>query len=153
MDIYSLHRLAHTEHELRMKSLPAVSDYEHSTATEQLRWSSRLFASLRTIGTHFQTSRRNRPAESRPALTMSNPSPFLRDQFREDSVYEMDWLWASTQVTAPEEVRYCLERALYINPDNPVTERELSKLSVRRADVGETIEVNEQDFAHASSNN
>jgi len=73
----------------------------------------------------------------RPSLSVSNPSTFLRDVVREDSNHELDWLWAANQVTAAEESRYCLERALYINPDNRDTQRALSKLMTRRVAVSE----------------
>lgn len=153
MDMYSLHRVAHAEYELKVRSLPTVSDYEYSTEPEQSHWSSRLLASLRAIGAHLRISPRNRQLRTRPSLTLSNPSPFLRDQFREDSTYELDWLWASSQVTIPEEIRYCLERALYINPDNPVTQRMLSQFIVRRTDTNKTVQVNEQDSAQVRSHN
>lgn len=65
----------------------------------------------------------------RPVLSISNPSPFLRDRISEDSNYELDWLWSAKQVSVIEEVCYCLERALYINPDNIETQRFLRKLS------------------------
>jgi hypothetical protein len=152
MDMYSLHKLAHTEHEMRVRSLPTVPEYPHPNVVEQSYWA-RLLASLRAVGAHLRTARRNQPHATRPTLTLSNPSQFLRDQFREDSNHETDWLWAASQATAPEEIRYCLERALHINPDNPVTQRTLSELIARRADANETVQVNEQDFAQASSNN
>jgi len=49
---------------------------------------------------------------------IENPSALLEKMVREDSSHEMDWLWASQQVINPDERRYCLARALYINPDN-----------------------------------
>ena len=74
---------------------------------------------------------------NRPVLTCSNPSPLLRDQIREDSNHELDWLWAAEQVTMLEEIRYCLERALYINPTNHETQHALGKLSPRRTAISE----------------
>jgi hypothetical protein len=79
----------------------------------------------------------NTQHHERPVLTCGNPSPFLREQIREDSNYEMDWLWAAEQVSATEETRYCLERALYINPDNRETQRALRKLSSSRTTLSE----------------
>ena len=74
---------------------------------------------------------------NRPVLTTSNPSPLLVDQIREDSNYELDWLWAADQVTVLEEICYCLQRALYINPNNHETGRALLKLTPRRTAISE----------------
>lgn len=41
---------------------------------------------------------------------------------------EMDWLWLATQVTRDHERRYCLERALQINPHSTIAQRELATL-------------------------
>jgi hypothetical protein len=38
---------------------------------------------------------------------------------------ELEWLWLATQVTREEERRYCLERALYINPYSGMAQHEL----------------------------
>jgi hypothetical protein len=74
---------------------------------------------------------------SRPVIISNNPSAFLRDRIREDSNYELDWLWSAKQVSEIEEICYCLERALYVNPDNTETQRALRKLSPRRLVRGE----------------
>jgi hypothetical protein len=37
---------------------------------------------------------------------------------RDGSNIEMDWLWTAGQVSRQSERRYCLERALYINPQS-----------------------------------
>lgn len=64
-----------------------------------------------------------------PSLNVINPTLFLRERIHEDSNVEMDWLWAASEVTAVEEIRYCLERALYINPNNRETLQVLSSLA------------------------
>jgi hypothetical protein len=51
------------------------------------------------------------------------------DALREDSNLEMDWLWWATRVTAVPEQRYCLLRALWINPRSDLARHELAKLS------------------------
>jgi hypothetical protein len=89
----------------------------------------------------------------RPALTLSNPSPFLREQVRENSNHELDWLWAAGQVTATEEIRYCLGRALYINPDNRDTQRSLAKLTARRVAVGDGQRTNGQSLTQPNFDN
>jgi hypothetical protein len=150
MDMYSLQRLAHTEHDLMVRSLPKVYDFDYPFPPQQSRWS-RLVAGFRTLAGHVLTSPPTPPRRSRPSLTVSNPSSLLCDMVREDSNYELDWLWAAEQVTAADEIRYCLERALYINPDNQDAQRILSKLSAHRA-ADETVQVNRQGFAQASDN-
>lgn len=49
---------------------------------------------------------------------------------------EMEWLWLFTRVAREEERRYCLERALYINPHSDMARHELARLNgVRHASV------------------
>ena len=148
MDIYSLQRLAQTEHELMVKSLPKVYDFAYPTVPEPSLWS-RWIAGLRALAGHVRTSPLNPPQRNRPALRVPNPSVFLRDQLHEDSNHETDWLWAASQVATAEEIRYCLERALYINPDNRETQRVLSRLLARHA-ADEKQAVNRPGFAQAS---
>lgn len=90
-------------------------------------------------------------APSRPTLSISNPSVFLRSQVEEDSNHELDWLWTAQQVTAVQEIYYCLERALYINPNNRDTQRTLSKLMVQRANKVEPQPVHQQALTQPSS--
>jgi hypothetical protein len=52
---------------------------------------------------------------------------------REDSNLELDWLWAAVQQTETERRRYCLERALAINPHSQLANRELAELAARQA--------------------
>lgn len=47
---------------------------------------------------------------------------------REDSNLEMDWLWLATRVTSAGERRYCLQRALAINPESRLARRGLAQL-------------------------
>ncbi len=54
-----------------------------------------------------------------------NPSAFLEKRIQEDSNLEMEWLWAAWQITDRTERRYCLARALYINPDSQPAQQEL----------------------------
>lgn len=89
----------------------------------------------------------------RPSLSMSNPSTFLRDMVGEDSNHELDWLWAAGQVTAAEEIRYCLERALYVNPNNRDTQRALSKFVARPVTTNESQWVNDPSLAQLNSDN
>ncbi len=60
--------------------------------------------------------------------TITAYSPVFTTALQEDSTVETNWLWAATQVTHSAEYRYCLERALYINPDNDITRKALVML-------------------------
>src|SRR5215213_169639 len=106
---YTLQMLARSEHDLMVRSLPTVPDFDYPFQAEPSRWL-RLLAGLRGIGARLRTARRNQQPRTRPSLTLSNPSAFLREQIQEDFNYEMAWLWAASKVTAPKEIRYCLER-------------------------------------------
>src|SRR5215813_11210984 len=50
---------------------------------------------------------------------------------RDDSNLAMDWLWLATQVTTDDRRRYCLRRALLIDPASKDTQQELAWLSRR----------------------
>jgi hypothetical protein len=86
-------------------------------------------------------TKQNRP--SVPAYAVGTPSAFLAECLREASNVELDWLWAAAKVNDSSERRYCLERALYINPDNHATRRALSKLNAKRrpADISPSVRV------------
>ena len=47
---------------------------------------------------------------------------------RDDSNIEMDWLWLATKVVREHERRYCLKRALLINPHSEIAKRGLATL-------------------------
>ena len=64
-------------------------------------------------------------AGARAAL---RPSDLFVQALRDDSNLEMDWLWLYTQVSSTAERRYCLDRALAINPDSEMARAEYPKL-------------------------
>ena len=66
---------------------------------------------------------------SYPTAPQTNPSPLFAQVLREGSNYEIAWLWAATKLSRPEEVRYCLERALYINPHSQAARLGLQELA------------------------
>jgi len=49
----------------------------------------------------------------------------------EDSYYELDWLWYAANMANDSQRRYCLERALRINPDSELAQRALARLAAR----------------------
>lgn len=55
----------------------------------------------------------------------------LAQALRENWNHEQDWLWLSTMVTDEGARRYCLERALYINPQSEEAGEELARLARR----------------------
>jgi len=63
---------------------------------------------------------------------IARPSDLFAQGVRENSNLEMDWLWLYTQVISPAERRYCLERALAINPHSEIGREELAKLPPSR---------------------
>jgi hypothetical protein len=60
--------------------------------------------------------------------SFDNPSATLQQAINEDSNLEIDWLWFAEQVSDPSEIRYCLSRALYINPNSRAARAQLRTL-------------------------
>jgi hypothetical protein len=48
----------------------------------------------------------------------------------EDSILEFDWLWYAANMTSSAHQRYCLRRALEINPASDMARRALAKLAM-----------------------
>jgi hypothetical protein len=71
----------------------------------------------------------------RPVNTVLNPSPLFARCLKENSNLELDWLWAASEVTHEEERAYCLQRALYINPNSRPAWRGLEALQAPRNPV------------------
>jgi hypothetical protein len=106
----------------------------------------RRFAEAITVAAHFLALLNHElgsfwpthPAEqnTRPNMPSALPSPpnFAGDAdglfaaaLRDPSNLELDWIWLACQVTRETERRYCLERALYINPGSAVARRMLAE--------------------------
>ena len=49
---------------------------------------------------------------------------------QEDSRLELDWLWFASKMTSSAHQRYCLRRALEINPASETARRALAKLAL-----------------------
>jgi hypothetical protein len=62
-----------------------------------------------------------------------NPGPMLQQAIIEDSNRLLDWLWYADQMTNAAERYYCLERALYINPNDGETLRGIAALRKQAA--------------------
>ncbi len=52
---------------------------------------------------------------------------------KEDSNVELDWLWYAANMTDLAERRYCIERALAINPNSDLAKQALAKLPPAKA--------------------
>jgi hypothetical protein len=66
---------------------------------------------------------------ARPSThAMLRPSDMFVQGLRENSNLEMDWLWLASRVSSQSERRYCLERALAINPRSSFAREELAAL-------------------------
>jgi hypothetical protein len=75
------------------------------------------------------------PAPARPAARTAAAdsaaapvSPLLASAMEDGSNLEMEWLWLATKVADSHERRYCLLRALAINPASEIARRELQAL-------------------------
>ncbi|MBZ0292297.1 MAG: hypothetical protein K8L99_06985 [Anaerolineae bacterium] len=64
-----------------------------------------------------------------PEYRIVDPSPVFAEALRADSNYEMDWLWVAAKVSSQQERQYCLERALYINPESAVVRQSLAAVA------------------------
>ncbi|MEP7286620.1 MAG: hypothetical protein ABI947_12730 [Chloroflexota bacterium] len=66
-------------------------------------------------------------------LNVNNLSYLLAEAIRNDSNLEMDWLWLAKHLVVESEKRYCLYRALYINPQSTVAISNLQALSTKQS--------------------
>jgi hypothetical protein len=64
---------------------------------------------------------------------IKNPSPLFQEAFREQSNREMEWLWYAEWVPNETERRYCLQRALYINPNSRAARKGLDVLQRKQS--------------------
>jgi len=62
-----------------------------------------------------------------PLPPASGHSPEFAEALRDASNLESDWFWLAARMERADERRYCLERALYINPQNEVAQRLLRR--------------------------
>lgn len=93
-------------------------------------------ARLRVVARLWRSFRRQ-PAEVRSiaieAIDLTTVSPTLAVAMQDNSNLEMDWLWCATKVHTVRERRYCLQRAMAINPTNDLCRHELTMLQPRPA--------------------
>jgi hypothetical protein len=58
-------------------------------------------------------------------MASTQVSAVLTQALAEDSNLELDWLWYAGQLEDVVERRYCLQRALHINPQSELARCEL----------------------------
>ena len=69
------------------------------------------------------------PTQSRVGVQVPpRPSDLFAQALRDDSHIAMDWLWLFSQVSSVAEQRYCLDRALAIDPHSEIARSERAKL-------------------------
>ncbi len=66
-------------------------------------------------------------------LDEATRAALFAQMLHDDSNLELDWLWLAAQVTRDVERRYCLQRALTINPHGEIARRQLLALRVAMA--------------------
>jgi hypothetical protein len=89
-----------------------------------------LAGQFRARATHVRPAGASlKQSEERRARAAAYDSQVLRHAARANSAEEMDWLLAAAIVTDAAKRRYCLERALAINPESEPARQALAKLS------------------------
>jgi hypothetical protein len=67
------------------------------------------------------------------AVANARAAQLFAQALYEDSNMELDWLWYAANMTSNAQRRYCLQRALAINPGSQMARRALAKLPTRDA--------------------
>jgi hypothetical protein len=70
----------------------------------------------------------NADCAERLELAAERAAHLFTQALNEDSNLEMDWLWYAAHMVGDAERRYCLNRALAINPHSGLARTALSKL-------------------------
>jgi hypothetical protein len=67
-------------------------------------------------------------ASAETSAVVTRAARLFAQALQEDSNYEMDWLWYAANMASDSQRRFCLERALQLNPDSEMARRALAKL-------------------------
>lgn len=70
-------------------------------------------------------------------LAAARAAHLFTQALQEDSNLEMDWLWYAANMVGSAERRYCLNRALAINPHSSLARSALAKLAKPPQTTGE----------------
>jgi hypothetical protein len=120
---------------MAMKERPIML---HSGVLYQ-RGYARVIAWIRSIVNALFANRPLAPAEAAEQLEFATArAAQLFTQARlEDSNLELDWLWYAANMRTAAERRYCLHRALAINPQSYLARSALAKLPKLSSPAGE----------------
>lgn len=70
------------------------------------------------------------PAERPSPLALAREAELFNLALRANSNLELDWLWLYMHLSDEQQRRYCLQRALAINPHSEIACSELALLGV-----------------------
>lgn len=76
---------------------------------------------------------------ARREFSTAQAAHLFTQALRENSAIELDWLWYAAHMTGMIERRYCLNRALAINPQSSLARSALAKLPKQPQAAGETV--------------
>lgn len=62
--------------------------------------------------------------------TAARSAHLFAQALHEDSNHEFDWIWYADNIATSAHQRYCLRRALEINPNSEMARRALAKLAL-----------------------
>jgi ABC-type antimicrobial peptide transport system ATPase subunit len=69
---------------------------------------------------------------NRKTTPINITSAVIQQALQEDSNRAMDWLWYAEHITNASEKRYCLERALHIDPKNIQAAQQIKLLDAQQ---------------------
>jgi hypothetical protein len=79
----------------------------------------------------------NAESAERLEFATAHAARLFAQALHENSTLEMDWLWYAANMTSNIERRYCLNRALTINPQSSLARSALAKLPKQAQAAGE----------------
>jgi hypothetical protein len=96
------------------------------------RFVARVFQSYMSLAARVNTlfSARQINVTQVDHIAAERAGQLLARALQEDSNLELDWLWYAANMTSSAHQRYCLRRALEINPDSEMAQRALAKLAL-----------------------
>lgn len=81
-----------------------------------------------TPATGYEAQSRPLSVQQAQVYDAEREEQLFRQAVQENSNMEFDWLWCAANMTSIAQKRYCLLRALDINPDSKLARRALAKL-------------------------
>ena len=111
-----------------------------NSSTIQLGYA-RIVARIQSIADALFARAADDKAESTERLEFvtARAAELFIQALHENSNLELDWLWYAVNMTGAVERRYCLNRALAINPDSSLARSALAKLPKQAGAPGEIV--------------